>query len=46
MNEYLHLFQNENQYNETRNNNYIEPWVSYTIENEEVNYNKTEIVLV
>lgn len=40
--EYLHLFQTQAQHDaaHTRSNeNYIEPWVAYTLENEEVSFN-------
>ena len=39
---YVKLFNTLSAYTETRNNDYFEPWLSYTRENEEVNYNKTE----
>ena len=40
--EYIHLFETENEYTTARNDNYLEPWVSYTEENTKVNYNMTE----
>lgn len=40
--DYIHHFGTVNEYNTERTNNYYEPWVSYTDENEEVNYNKEE----
>ena len=43
MGKYLHLFNTVSAYTEARENDYLEPWVSYTIENEGVNYNKTEM---
>ena len=39
---YLRLFDSETAYTQDRNTNYFEPWVSYTEENREVNYNKSE----
>ena len=39
---YLHLFDTVSAYTEERLNNYEEPWVSLTEENDEVNYNKSE----
>ena len=42
MGRYLHLFGTEDEFNSARGNNYKEPWVSYTEENTEVIYNKTE----
>ena len=41
MGEYIHLFQTVNEYNTARANDYLEPWGSYILENERVNYNKT-----
>lgn len=38
-NKYLHLFENQTEYDANRSNSYEEPWVSYTIENNTVNYN-------
>ena len=38
----MHLFDTVSAYTEARENDYLEPWVSYTMENEEVNYNKSE----
>jgi len=42
MRKYLHLFNTNSEYTEARENEYIEPWVSYTMENKEVDYNKSE----
>lgn len=42
MGNYLHLFNTVSEYTEARESEYIEPWVSYTLENEEVNFNKSE----
>ena len=39
---YIHLFDTVSEYEESRNNNYYEPWVSYIEENGAINYNKTE----
>ena len=39
---YIKLFNTVSAYTESRNNDYFEPWLSYTEENDEVNYNKTE----
>jgi hypothetical protein len=39
MEEYIHYFETEEDFNEARNNNYIEPWVSY-IEGKRVDYNR------
>ena len=36
------LFQTISQYEDKRNNDYIEPWVSLTVENNKVNLNKSE----
>ena len=36
---YLHYFETESEYNQARDNNYEEPWVSYT-EGEGLDYNK------
>ena len=38
----IHFFETASAYTEERNSNYFEPWLSYTVQNEEVNYNKTE----
>lgn len=45
MAQYLHLFETEAEYNTARANDYEEPWVSYTEETEEVNYNKEETLI-
>ena len=37
---YLHLYEAQSEFESAYTNNYVEPWVSYTEENEEVNYNK------
>lgn len=43
MAQYLHLFETENEFQDKRNNDYFEPWVSLTIEsNDRVDYNKSE----
>ena len=42
MSTYIHLFESNSEYNEERESNYKEPWVSYTVQNEKVNYNKSE----
>ena len=42
MGKYLHLFDTVSEYTEARENDYLEPWVSLTKSNNEVNYNKTE----
>ena len=39
---FLHEFNTVSEYDDKRKNNYFEPWVSYTIENGDVEYNKTE----
>ena len=39
---YLHEFDTVAEYTTARNDNYLEPWVSYTEENTKVNYNKSE----
>ena len=39
--EYIHLFETNLDFQNTYNNNYIEPWVSYTKENQKTNFNKT-----
>lgn len=40
---YIHYFGTEAAYNQERNNNYIEPWISYT-EGKGIDYNKSEEV--
>ena len=30
MERYIHLFETEAEFNEARQNNYLEPWLSYT----------------
>ena len=42
MAKHIFLFDTVEQYNEKRENDYIEPWLSYTRENEKVNLNKSE----
>ena len=42
MGNYLHLFNTVSEYTEARESEYIEPWVSYTLENEQVDFNKSE----
>ena len=42
MSRYIHKFDTVTEYTTARNNNYLEPWVSYTEENTKVNYNKSE----
>ena len=42
MGKYLHLFDTVSAYTEARENDYLEPWVSLTKSNNEVNYNKSE----
>ena len=42
MEEYLHLFQTEAEFDLERQNNYSEPWVSYIESIDRVDYNKTE----
>lgn len=42
MNKYIHCFETEAEFNNARNNNYIEPWVSYTKGVDRVDYNKIE----
>lgn len=42
MAQHLHLFETENEFQDKRDNNYSEPWVSYTEENGKVVYNKSE----
>ena len=39
---YIHLFDTVAEYEETRANNYVEPWVSYTEETSGISFNKTE----
>lgn len=41
MGKYVHKFANQAAYNQARENNYIEPWVSYT-EGEGLDYNKPD----
>lgn len=38
--EYLHLFNTNEEFENAYNTNYSEPWVSYTIENDSISYNK------
>ena len=38
---YYHYFGTESEYNQARNNNYKEPWLSYTV-GKGINYNKSE----
>ena len=42
MGKYIKHFETVAEYNEARENEYIEPWVSYTEELGGINYNKTE----
>ena len=42
MPDYIKYFETETEFNDERNNNYYEPWVSYTQSNSAVTYNKTE----
>ena len=42
MSRWLHRFNTVAEYTTARNDNYLEPWVSYTEENTKVNYNMTE----
>jgi len=42
MEEYIHYFETEAEFNEARSKNYTEPWVSYTEVSDRVDYNKTE----
>ena len=42
MERYIHLFETEAEFNEARQNNYLEPWVSYTETSERVDYNKPD----
>lgn len=39
-NKYLHLFETQAQFDNARQNNYREPWVSLTMATEKVDYNK------
>ena len=39
MGTYLHLFENETQYQQKRDNEYVEPWVSYIDDIERVDFN-------
>lgn len=43
MAKYVHFFETNAEFNEERTNNYIEPWVSYTVEGDYVAYNKPPI---
>lgn len=40
---HIHYFKTEADFNEARTNNYLEPWVSYTVEGESVAFNKLPI---
>ena len=42
MSRYIHKFDTVTEYTTARNDNYLEPWVSYTEDNAKVNYNKSE----
>lgn len=43
MGQFLHLFETENGFQDKRNNDYFEPWVSVTVESDNrVDYNKSE----
>lgn len=42
MERYIHLFETEAEFNEARQNNYYEPWVSYTEASERVDYNEPD----
>ena len=42
MGKYIHLFETEQQFQDKRNNDYLEPWVSLTEDIERIDYNKTE----
>ena len=43
MGEYIRLYETENEFQDKRDNDYFEPWVSLTIESDNrVDYNKTE----
>ena len=41
-NDYLHYFQTVTEYKDERENNYYEPWVSLTEENDSVAFNRTK----
>ena len=43
MAEYLHLFSSASTFNDAYANDYKEPWVSYTVENSGVAYNKKSV---
>ena len=38
----IHLFSSTTEYENMRTNDYKEPWVSYTLQDKEVNFNKSE----
>lgn len=38
---YIHYFESETEFNQTRSNNYTEPWLSYT-EGKGIDYNEHE----
>lgn len=42
MDKYIYLFQTKEEFNQAIDNNFTEPWVSYTKENDKVDYYKTE----
>lgn len=42
MAKYIHLFETVTEFNEKRQNDYLEPWLGYTIENSGISFNKTE----
>ena len=42
MGKYIHLFQTKEEFNQAVENNFTKPWVSYTKENDKVDYYKTE----
>lgn len=42
MGKYIHLFQTKEEFNQAVGSNFTEPWVSYTKENDKVDYYKTE----
>ena len=42
MAKYIHLFETVAEFNEKRQNDYLEPWLGYTIENSGISFNKTE----
>lgn len=42
MGKYIHLFQTQEEFNQAVDNNFTEPWVSYTKEGDKVDYYKTE----